>query len=302
MGPTASGKTQLAVRLAQEFPFEIISVDSAMVYCGMDLGTAKPEIETLRNAPHRLIDICDPAAAYSAAQFRADALREIADIFSKNKIPLLVGGTMLYFRALQQGLSELPSADPEIRKKLAEESEQLGLQAMHEKLKKVDPVAAERIHPNDPQRIQRALEVYELTGCNLTTWLQKNNKVEHPYHFYNFALIPEDRSILHARIAERFQKMLDAGFVDEVRQLFSRGDLDLNTPALRSVGYRQVWQYLSGDLSFDEMREKAIAATRQLAKRQLTWLRSWPGMIEFNSESPDLYEQVASKLHSILNL
>ncbi len=300
MGPTASGKTQLAVELVQHFPFAIISVDSAMVYRGMDIGTAKPDAEILKKAPHRLLDIRDPADAYSAAQFRTDALREIKNIFAENKIPLLVGGTMLYFRALQQGLSDLPSADAALRKKLLAEAEQQGWAAMHARLAAVDSVAAQRIHPNDRQRIQRALEVYELTGKNLTTWQQASGDAlaEHP--ILNLAIAPQDRSILHERIALRFEQMLQAGLVGEVEKLMARGDLDVNTPAMRSVGYRQVWEYLQGKLTYDEMRERGIIATRQLAKRQLTWLRSWPDVVWFDSEAQDLYQQVAGCLQKSL--
>jgi tRNA dimethylallyltransferase len=293
MGPTASGKTQVAVELVQRFPFEIISVDSAMVYRGLDIGTAKPSADILKMAPHRLIDIREPTDAYSAAQFRQDALREIEDIIAKNKIPLLVGGTMLYFRALQQGLSDLPSADSVIREKLTAEGVQHGWLAMHEKLKIIDPEAAQRIHPNDPQRIQRALEVYELTGINLTTWLAQNKMHPTHYQIHNLIIAPHERSILHSRIAERFQKMLSDGFIDEVRQLMTRQDLTLDTPSMRSVGYRQVWQYLMGQLSYEDMCEKGIVATRQLAKRQLTWLRSWPEAHWFDSENVDLMDQIA---------
>ncbi len=300
MGPTASGKTQLAVELVQRFPMEIISVDSAMVYRGMDIGTAKPTADILKIAPHHLIDIRDPAEAYSAAQFREDALKIIEDIFSRGKIPLLVGGTMLYFRALQKGLSELPEADAELRKKLLIEGKKIGWPALHDRLKKIDTVAADRIHPNDSQRIQRALEVYELTGKNLTYWQQKNAENPENFRMINFAVLPVDRSILHQRIKERFETMLANGFIDEVRTLFSRGDLSLDLPAIRSVGYRQAWEYLLGELTFDEMKERAVIATRQLAKRQLTWLRSWPDVIEFDSEAKDVLHQISTVIASRL--
>lgn len=299
MGPTASGKTDLALALCNQFPFEMISVDSAMVYQGMDIGTAKPSLDVLKKFPHRLINIRDPADFYSAADFREDALREIADIFSRGKIPLLVGGTMLYFRALQQGLSDLPSADLSLREKLRLEGEKLGWPALHQRLKQIDPQAAERIHPHDMQRIQRALEVYELTGKNLTTWQHENPAIPENYSIYNLAIAPNERAILHARIAERFDKMLREGLIDEVKQLFSRKDLSLETPAVRSVGYRQVWQYLQGELTWEEMREKGIIATRQLAKRQLTWLRSWPDVVWFDSEAADLVDQVARCIYFI---
>lgn len=296
MGPTASGKTQLAIELLTYFPFEIISVDSAMVYRDMNIGTAKPGAETLKMAPHRLIDFRDPADVYSAAQFKTDALREIQNIFSKNKIPLLVGGTMLYFRALQQGLSNMPSANPELREQLREEGLRDGWPVLHARLAVIDPLAAKRIHPHDAQRLQRALEVYLLTGKNLTAWQKETEDELNHFEFINIAIAPDDRAILHARIAERFSKMLADGLIDEVKKLFERGDLTLETPAIRSVGYRQVWEYLQGKYSFDEMREKGIIATRQLAKRQLTWLRSWPDVEWFNSEEADLVEQVVGYL------
>lgn len=283
MGPTAAGKTQLAVELVQRFPCEIISVDSAMVYRGMDIGTAKPDAELLKIAPHRLINIRDPKDAYSAADFCDDALREINDIISQKKIPLLVGGTMLYFRALYRGLADMPSADAAIREKLFQEGVNSGWAELHKRLAAVDPVSAARIHPNDSQRIQRALEVYELTGKNLTAWQKEQTDPLAGFNIHHFAIAPQDRSVLHQRIAQRFNAMLEQGFVAEVEKLFARGDLDLHTPAIRSVGYRQVWEYLLGNYSYDEMREKGIIATRQLAKRQLTWLRSWPNVKWFDS-------------------
>lgn len=276
MGPTASGKTGLAVELVQKFPVEIISVDSALIYRGMNIGTAKPDAATLRKAPHRLIDIRDPSEAYSAAQFCEDAKREIEGIFSQGKTPLLVGGTMLYFSALQQGLSDLPSSDPEIRAAIKKERETYGLEALHARLSKVDPQSAARIHPNDPQRIQRALEVYDMTRKSLTEWHAAQAKDAANYHFQNFAIAPDDRSVLHDRIQIRFDEMLTQGFVEEVKHLIETGKLIPDTPAMRSVGYRQVYEYLQGNLTYETMREKAIIATRQLAKRQLTWLRNWP--------------------------
>ncbi len=292
MGPTAAGKTQLAVELTQHFPFEIISVDSAMVYRGMDIGTAKPDLETLKRAPHRLIDFRDPSDPYSAAQFKEDALREIKNIFSSNKIPLLVGGTMLYFRVLQQGLADMPAADPVLRQKLHAEGLQKGWPALHEQLLQVDPEAAARIHPHDAQRLQRALEVYQLSGKNLTTWQAITNNPLLNYNVINLAVAPLDRAILHTRIAERFKQMLDAGLVEEVEKLISRGDLTLETPAIRSVGYRQVWEYLLGMMTYEQMSERGIIATRQLAKRQLTWLRSWPDLHWFDSENTELIPRV----------
>lgn len=300
MGPTASGKTQLAVDLVQHLPLEIISVDSAMVYRGMDIGTAKPGKDILDIAPHRLLSIRDPADAYSVAQFREDAMREIEDIFSQGKIPLLVGGTMMYFRALQIGLSDLPSANVDVRAKLSNDAESQDWPAMHERLAKIDPIAAARIHPNDSQRVQRALEVYELTGKNLTTWQKENTPASPCYKICNLAVSPEQRSVLHDRIAERFSQMLAEGFLEEAKQLFDRGDLTLETPAIRSVGYRQAWEYFLGNYSYDEMHEKAVIATRQLAKRQLTWLRHWPQPVQwFDSQAENLSEQVSSYLQSM---
>jgi tRNA dimethylallyltransferase len=275
MGPTASGKTELAVDLVERLPLDIISVDSVMVYRGMDIGSAKPDPEILVRAPHRLIDIRDPAKAYSAAQFRKDALREMAAISAAGRIPLLVGGTMLYFRALLSGLSTLPSANAEIRTRLEAEAEVAGWENLHRRLAKVDMVAAARIHPNDPQRIQRALEVYELTGIPLSQ-LQQQQQVDQPlpYRIIKLAVAPADRSVLHQRIAARFEQMLRSGLIEEVEGLRGRGDLHLDLPALRAVGYRQVWEFLEGDINHTEMVERGIIATRQLAKRQFTWLRA----------------------------
>lgn len=298
MGPTASGKTQLAAELIKQFPFEIVSVDSAMVYREMNIGTAKPTPEFLKEIPHRLIDFRDPSEPYSAAQFRDDALREINEIFSHSKVPLLVGGTMLYFRALQQGLADMPSADLELREKLRVQGIEEGWPKMHEQLAAVDPVAAQRIHAHDSQRIQRALEVYLLTGKSLTEWQTESQKSLHDFQMINIAIAPLDRAILHERIAKRFIQMLADGFVEEVEKLFARKDLSIETPAIRSVGYRQVWEYLQGKISFEEMKEKGIAATRQLAKRQLTWLRSWPNVQWFDSEDPELLKKVSDYLLS----
>ena len=275
MGPTASGKTDLAIHLVERLPLDIISVDSVMVYRGMDIGSAKPDPETLARAPHRLIDIRDPADAYSAAQFRDDALREMAAITAAGRIPLLVGGTMLYFRALLTGLSILPSADAEIRARLEAEAEVEGWDSLHRRLAEVDTEAAARIHPHDPQRIQRALEVYELTGIPLSK-LQQQKHVDQPlpYRIVKLAVAPSDRTVLHQRIAMRFEQMLDQGLIEEVEGLRKRGDLHLDLPALRAVGYRQVWEFLDGDIDYTEMKERGIIATRQLAKRQFTWLRA----------------------------
>lgn len=302
MGPTASGKTDLAVELVKRLPVEIISVDSAMVYRGMDIGTAKPSVDILTIAPHRLLDICDPAEPYSAGQFRTDALREITDIIAQEKIPLLVGGTMLYFHILQQGIARLPIADPAIRQKILDEAQQYGWQALHERLQKIDPNTAQRIHPNDPQRLQRALEVYELTGKTLTEFFTNNNESSSnsdlssnpKLSFTNIALMPKDRALLHKKIEQRFDKMLQQGFIAEVEVLFKRGDLNPDLPSMRSVGYRQAWDYLAGNINHEEMRERAIAATRQLAKRQMTWLRSWDHVHSFASEDENRLEKIIS--------
>ena len=277
MGPTASGKTGVAVDLVQQLPLDIVSVDSALVYRGMDIGTAKPDAETLRIAPHRLIDIRDPAESYSAAAFRADALREMEGIHAAGRVPLLVGGTMLYFRALERGLSELPGADPVVRARIEAQARERGWAAMHERLREVDPDSAARIHPNDPQRIQRALEVYELTGCALTELFATAAQPEPSWRFLKIVLAPADREVLHTRIRQRFQLMLEQGFLNEVMRLRGRGDLDPGMPSMRAVGYRQAWDFLEGNLSEEEWVERAVVATRQYAKRQLTWLRGETG-------------------------
>ncbi len=273
MGPTASGKTALAMELVQQFPCDIISVDSALVYRGMNIGTAKPTARELAAAPHRLIDICDPDESYSAARFRKDALHEMEQISRQGRIPLLVGGTMLYFRALEQGLSQLPQADAAVRERLLAQAGELGWQAMHDRLAVIDPAAAVRIHPNDPQRIQRALEVYEISGKSMTELQQLHSKQTLPYSLIKLVQAPWPREILRERIARRFDLMLQQGFENEVRELVKRYALTPDLPSMRSVGYRQMLMYLQGDYSYEEMREKGITATRQLAKRQLTWLR-----------------------------
>ncbi|BDM65779.1 tRNA dimethylallyltransferase [Shewanella sp. NFH-SH190041] len=277
MGPTASGKTQLAIDLAQQHNCEIISVDSALIYRGMDIGTAKPSLQEQLLAPHRLVDIRDPAESYSAADFRADALKAINEIVSKGKTPLLVGGTMMYFKALLEGLSPLPSADESIRAEIMAQADQVGWQVLHDELAQIDPVSAARIHPNDPQRLSRALEVYRISGKSMTE-LTQTKSAALPYRISQFAIAPKERKVLHDLIAQRFNIMLRQGFIDEVQTLRQRGDLHLDLPSMRCVGYRQCWQYLAGEFSHDEMVEKAVAATRQLAKRQLTWLRGWPGL------------------------
>lgn len=274
MGPTASGKTALAIELVQKHNCEIISVDSALIYRGMDIGTAKPDAEELAVAPHRLIDILDPVESYSAADFRRDALKAIEEILAKGKTPLLVGGTMLYFKALLEGLSPLPNAVPEIREQIQQQADELGWQVMHDKLREIDPVSAERIHPNDPQRLSRALEVFRVSGKSLTE-LTKVKAEPLPYQFIQFAIAPKERKVLHELIEKRFNIMIEQGFIDEVAQLKQRDDLHIDLPSIRCVGYRQCWQYLDGEFGYEDMVEKVVAATRQLAKRQLTWLRGW---------------------------
>lgn len=301
MGPTASGKTDLAIELQQHLPLDIISVDSVMVYRGMDIGSAKPDADTLARAPHRLIDIRDPAEAYSAAEFCADAQREIEAIHAAGRIPLLTGGTMLYYRALLYGLSELPSANAELRKRLEADAQQIGWSGMHQRLADIDPVTARRIHPNDPQRIQRALEVYELTGQPLSALQQRDkNKLVLPYPLIKLAVAPEDRSVLHQRIELRFRLMMEQGLVAEVEALMARGDLNLSMPAIRAVGYRQVWELLLGRIDYTEAIEKGIIATRQLAKRQFTWMRSEKDLRCFDSMNSDLGHVVLDYLHTQL--
>ncbi len=286
MGPTASGKTALAIRLRQKLPVELISVDSALVYKGMDIGTAKPDAHELSQAPHRLLDIIDPAQAYSAADFRRDALQAMAEIVAAGRIPLLVGGTMLYFKALLEGLSPLPSADPTIRAEIERQAAEQGWDALHRKLQDIDPVAAQRIHPNDPQRLSRALEVFFISGKTLTELTQTSGEAL-PYQVHQFAIAPASRELLHQRIEQRFHQMLASGFEAEVRALFARGDLHTDMPSVRCVGYRQMWSYLAGEISYDEMVYRGICATRQLAKRQMTWLRGWEGVHWLDSEKPE---------------
>jgi len=278
MGPTASGKTGLAARLVARLPCDIISVDSAMVYRGMDIGTAKPSEEVLRGAPHRLIDILDPVQSYSAARFRIDALREMTNITRQGRIPLLVGGTMLYYRALEQGLTDLPGADESVRAALEDEARRLGWQALHERLQRIDPKTARHIHPNDPQRIQRALEVFMLCGRTMSELNENKVKNKLPYHVLKIALVEPERNVLHKRIEARFAEMLERGFLAEVERLRERGDLHEDLPAMRAVGYRQLWAFLEGRCTFEEAVNKGIIASRQLAKRQMTWLRSEEGL------------------------
>lgn len=286
MGPTASGKTALAINLRKTLPVELISVDSALIYQGMDIGTAKPTAEELAQAPHRLLDILDPAKAYSAADFRRDALAEMADITASGRIPLLVGGTMLYFKALLEGLSPLPAADPDVRARIEQQAAELGWDALHRQLVDIDPVAGAQIHPNDPQRLSRALEVFFISGKTLTELTQTSGEAL-PYQVHQFAIAPAGRELLHQRIEQRFHQMLASGFEAEVRGLFARGDLHTEMPSIRCVGYRQMWSYLAGEISHEEMVYRGICATRQLAKRQMTWLRGWEGVHWLDSENPE---------------
>ena len=280
MGPTASGKTDLAIQLRQQLPVEVISVDSALIYRGMDIGTAKPSKAEQALAPHRLIDICDPSESYSAANFRTDALREMQEISAQGKIPLLVGGTMLYYKALLEGLSPLPSADEKVRSEIEAKAALIGWDGLHQELSKIDPISAQRINPNDSQRINRALEVFSLTGKTLTELTAQKGEAL-PYDILQFAIAPEQREVLHLRIEQRFHKMIELGFQQEVEKLYRRPDLNENLPSIRCVGYRQMWEYLRGDYDHDEMVFRGICATRQLAKRQITWLRGWTSPIQW---------------------
>jgi len=293
MGPTASGKTALALALCDVLPCDIVSVDSALIYRDMDIGTAKPTNEELIKYPHRLINLRDATQSYSAAEFCHDALNEIDLIRSNNRIPLLVGGTMMYFKSLIEGISPLPSADSDIREQIEAEALQNGWQAMHDKLQAIDSVSAKRIHPNDPQRITRALEVFRLTGNTLTQLTEiKGAKLDGDV--LQFAITPEERSTLHERIELRFQQMIDQNFEQEVIKLKARGDLHENLPSIRCVGYRQMWQYLNGEFNHEEMIFRGVCATRQLAKRQLTWLRSWPNLHWLTTDDKTNLAQVLS--------
>jgi len=296
LGPTASGKTALAIEIVKRLPCEIISVDSAQIYRGMDIGTGKPDSATLAVAPHRLLDFLDPALAYSASQFRSDALREMADIRRSGRIPLLVGGTMLYFKALRDGLAQMPGADAEVRLRIGDLALSSGWAHVHDQLREVDPESAERIHPNDPQRLQRALEIFLVSGRSMTQWHKESRADSRlsdiPFDLHFLSIQPGSRGVLHDRIATRFLQMIDDGLVEEVETLRARGDLALALPSMRAVGYRQVWQYIEGELSFDGMVEQGIIATRQLAKRQITWLRSWGNLRDLDSENPETLELV----------
>ncbi len=300
MGPTASGKTDLAIELVQRYPFEIISVDSALVYKNMNIGTAKPDAAELQRAPHRLIDFLDPAQSYSAAQFRTDALKAIDEIHARQKIPLLVGGTMLYHRSLLYGLSELPGADEQIRAKLDAQMKQQGKQSMHDRLAQIDPDSARKIHPNDPQRVQRALEVFEITGKTMTQLQRESQAQALAFNTFKVIIAPRSRELLRERIAIRFKQMIEQGFIEEVDKLYRRGDLDLSMPSMRTVGYRQVWEYLEGKMAEDEMIERAITVTRQFAKRQMTWLRREQDALWLDTENPDNFSRLEDFLQSVL--
>ena len=298
MGPTTGGKTSLAVDLVRQLPLEIISVDSAMVYRGMDIGTAKPTREVLQTAPHRLIDICDPTEAYSAGRFREDALAAIDDIRGNNRIPLLVGGTGLYFRTLEQGFSNLPATDPALRERLNRMLREHGSRALHAELNLVDPDTAARLHPNDSQRVQRALEVYEMTKTPLSVLTGEGRLGALPHTVIKLALVPSDRDVIRERAEQRFAGMLQRGLVDEVRGFFGRDDMHGDLASMRMVGYRQVWSYLAGRSNYSEMRERAVIATRQLAKRQITWLRTEENATWFDSSGEGIAKEVMEFLHN----
>ncbi len=302
MGPTASGKTAAALEIARHVPCEIISVDSALIYRGMDIGSAKPSAEERAAVPHHLIDTLDPTESYSVMQFREDAIRLAGEIIARGKLPLLVGGTMLYFKGLREGLDDLPQADPVLRAQIDMEIARHGVPALHRRLAEVDPLTAARLKPTDTQRIQRAMEIYLLTGQPMSSLLAKAPPPELPFELLPIALEPSDRSQLHARIEQRFDAMLAAspGLMDEVKTLRARGDLHLGLPSMRCVGYRQAWEHLDGDYDFASMRDKGIAATRQLAKRQLTWLRSMDDRIVIDCLAPDAATQVLAKLQERL--
>jgi tRNA dimethylallyltransferase len=300
MGPTASGKTAAALAIAKEMPVEIISVDSALVYREMDIGTAKPSAEELASVPHHLIDIIDPLESYSVMQFRDDAIRLVAEIRARRRLPLLVGGTMMYFKGLVDGLDDLPTADAELRARIDAEAARIGWPGMHARLRALDPATADRLAPNDAQRINRALEIIELSGKPMSELLARREKTELPFELLSLALEPSDRAVLHKRIAQRFDQMLgsrdDDGIVAEVARLRARGDLNLTLPSMRCVGYRQSWEYLDGLYDRARLRENGIVATRQLAKRQLTWLRSMPERIVVDCLAKDATGQVLAVL------
>ena len=290
MGPTASGKTALAIELRKHLPVELINVDSAQVYRQLNIGSAKPDADMLAQAPHRLIDIRDPAQSYSAAEFLADARGEMAEICASGRIPLLVGGSMMYFKVLLEGLSKLPKANQQVRDTLEQRAQQEGWPSLYMELEAVDHDTASRLHPNHSQRIQRALEVYLLTGKPMSALQTESvGGLSREYNFCQISLIPQNRKLFHKRIEKRFQTMMDLGFAQEVADLYNRGDLHSNLPAIRSVGYRQLWQYCAGKCSLDDAVEKGVIATRQLAKRQMTWLRNWPDAIEISIDNEKEY-------------
>lgn len=301
MGPTASGKTPLALALARQFPAEIISVDSAQVYRGMDVGTAKPSAAERAAIPHHLIDVIDPTESYSAARFRADALRLMKEIAARGRIPLLVGGTMLYFKALREGLSELPQSDAFVRARIDAEAAERGWPAVHVELARVDPETATRLKPNDSQRIQRALEVFRISGKPMSQLLGRGKPEDLPFHLFELALVPSDRGALHRRIEARFDAMLESGLVEELRALRERYALRSGLPSMRSVGYRQAWQFLEGELYRGELRNLGIFATRQLAKRQLTWLRGMAGIRAFDSQAPGIEASICDLIRANLS-
>jgi len=305
MGPTASGKTNLAVELVKLHPFEIINVDSAQIYRGMDIGTGKPCQATLKIAPHRLLDIRDPAEFYSAADFQIDATREIFTIIKSGKVPLLVGGTMLYFRVLRDGLADLPKANKKVREDIEIMAKNHGWDRVHNQLALVDPEAAARIHPKDPQRLQRALEVFLVSGKRLTDFFTEEaekrsyGQKKQSFNFHFFGIQPPDRAVLHDSISKRLNQMLADGFVAEVEELYKRGDLSDSLPSIKSVGYRQIWQFLSGELAYREMVDKSKVATRQLAKRQYTWLRNWPSLNTLTDDGLQSRDKVLNYCKSI---
>jgi len=298
MGPTAAGKTALAMDLYDKLPCELISVDSALIYKGMDVGTAKPTAAELEKYPHHLVDIIDPSESYSAAQFREDVLPLMQDIVARGKIPVLVGGTMMYFNALTKGMAQLPQADESIRAEITKMADQEGWPAVHQQLQEVDPESAQRLAPNDSQRIQRALEVFRISGKTLTKHWEEQEQQKLPFDVLNLAIMPKERKTLHQRIEQRFSLMLEQGFIEEVQALYDRGDLNLEMPSMRCVGYRQAWMYINGEIDHKTMIEKGVVATRRLAKRQITWLRSWQDLHWFDLESTDLTARVLKLLDS----
>lgn len=300
-GPTASGKSAIARAIAQKWPCEIINVDSATIYRGMDIGTAKPSGEERASIPHHLLDILDPLESYSAAAFRRDALDCVAQIRARGRIPILVGGTMLYFKALREGLNDLPTADPEVRKELEAQAAKIGWPAMHAQLHAIDPATALRLSPNDSQRIQRALEIWRISGKPMSVLLNASEQTDQPLQTITMSLEPVERSHLHQRIAERFDDMLKQGFLQEVKALHVRGDLHTNLPSIRCVGYRQLWSMLEGEVTPAQAREQAIAATRQLAKRQLTWLRSLPDRLTVKADAPGACEHALSIVGQLID-